>query len=439
MNDIKKEFPAKVLFVDDEENILRALTRLLMDEPYEVLTANSGKEGIDVLQRNPDVGLIVSDQRMPEMSGVEFLTRSRELAPDALRMVLTGYADITAAVDAINKGGAYRYVAKPWKDEELIQIIREGVSRHALERENRRLTKIVQQQNEELKQWSAELVQLVQQQTIDIQNQNKSLAALNDRLKKNYLDTILSFSQLLEFRYKTARTHARNVADVSKGMARALKLPDEDVETITIAALLHDIGKIGVSDALLHRDHDSMGPEDRSEYMLHPVRGQMAIDAIEDLRKAGVLIRHHHESYDGSGFPDKLKGADISVGARIISLADFFDNTMSGLRVRNAVEVALAAARKEAGKRFDPELLPVLEPQARETYPDVAPQSDAIELELSYRDLREGMILAKEVRSGTGLLLLGKGITLTSRNIHAINRYFQIDPPRGNIFVMVRR
>jgi len=439
MEPAKPEAQEKILFVDDEENILNSLRRLLMDEPYELLTANSGREGLETLKRNPDVGLIVSDQRMPEMSGVEFLMQSRELAPDALRMVLTGYADINAAVDAINKGGAYRYAAKPWKDDELIQIIREGVTRHALQLENKRLTGVVRQKNEELKKWNAELEYLVQQQTVDIQNRNKSLAALNDRLKRNFLDTILSFSQLLELRDKTARTHSRNVAEVSKNMARAMMLPAEEIEAVAIASLLHDIGKIGFSDSLLTQDYASMGPDGRSEYALHPVRGQMALDAIEDLRMAGVLIRHHHESYDGTGFPDKLKEQDIPLGARIISIADFFDNSLGRLQVRNAVDIALAAVRKELRKKLDPDLYPFLEVQVRETYPNVAPQTDAIELELNYRDLREGMVLAKEVRSGTGLLLLGRGVGLTSKNIQAINRYFQIDPPRGNIYVLVRR
>jgi len=96
-----------ILFVDDEQNILRAITRLFLDEPYELLTAPSGVEGLALLRERPDIGVIVSDQRMPGMSGAEFLEQSRTLVPDAVRIVLTGYADVTAAMDAINKGGAW--------------------------------------------------------------------------------------------------------------------------------------------------------------------------------------------------------------------------------------------------------------------------------------------------------------------------------------------
>jgi len=120
----------KVLFVDDEENILRAISRLFLDEPYVVLTAISGAAGLEVLRREPDVCVIVSDQRMPGMSGAEFLAQSRTVTPDAVRLVLTGYADIAAAVDAINKGGAWKYLAKPWKDEEFLQTVREALERY---------------------------------------------------------------------------------------------------------------------------------------------------------------------------------------------------------------------------------------------------------------------------------------------------------------------
>jgi DNA-binding NtrC family response regulator len=138
----------RVLFVDDEKNILNAVKRLFMDEPFEVLTADSGAAGLDVLKQNPDIGVIVSDQRMPGMSGAEFLEQSRPVSPEAVRIVLTGYADITAAVDAINKGGAWKYLSKPWKDDHLIEVVREAAENFSLRRENRRLTEIVNRQNE---------------------------------------------------------------------------------------------------------------------------------------------------------------------------------------------------------------------------------------------------------------------------------------------------
>ena len=132
MHETADTAPVRALFVDDEENILKALQRLLMDEDFEVLTASSAKEGLQLLLQTENVGLIVSDQRMPEITGVQFLEQAKEMVPEALRIMLTGYADLTATMDAINRGGAYRYITKPWNDEELIQTIRDAVQQYRL-------------------------------------------------------------------------------------------------------------------------------------------------------------------------------------------------------------------------------------------------------------------------------------------------------------------
>src|SRR5271157_4062858 len=184
MTDQQKE-TIRVLFVDDEENVLKSLRRLFLDEDIEILTASSGKEGLDLL-KGKEVSVIVSDQRMPEMTGVEFLEKSNKISPNSVRILLTGYADITAVVSAINKGGVYRYITKPWNDTDLIISVLNAVERYRLVKENRRLTELTKKQNEELKKWGAELELYVQQQTIDLTNQNKELKKLTGKLKKNF-------------------------------------------------------------------------------------------------------------------------------------------------------------------------------------------------------------------------------------------------------------
>src|SRR4030042_5326384 len=175
MNETKIETPVRVLFVDDEENIRRSIKRLFMEESYEILTANSGEEALKLLKDHQNIGLIVSDQRMPGMQGVDLLKQATDLSPDTLRIMLTGYTDINAAIEAINKGGAYQYITKPWKDDELIQIVRDGVYRYSLIRENKRLTELVKRQNEELRQWNDQLQSRVQEQPIEIRETQKQL------------------------------------------------------------------------------------------------------------------------------------------------------------------------------------------------------------------------------------------------------------------------
>ena len=428
----------KVLFVDDEENILKSLRRLFADEGVEALTFSASAEALDALREEEDVGVIVSDQRMPGTTGVQFLEQARAIRPDAIRVLLTGYADVEAVIGAINRGGAYRYITKPWREDELVQTVKEGVRIYTLSRENRRLSGIIKAQNEELKNWNEQLQFFVQEQTLDIQRKNEALEKLNEGLKKNFKSTISAFSSLIELRSRLESGHSKNVAEVSVGVARAMGLPAEEVERIAVASLLHDIGNIGFSDVMLQLPPEKMSEDELEEYRRHPVRSQAAIDHIDNLREAGVLARHHHERFDGSGFPDGLKGDAIPVGARIIAAADFVDRTA---RLKDACADIGLLAREVArggGSRFDPEILPFLEKVVAEKFKDLCAEESA-EMELFPEDLRPGMVISRDVRSGTGILLLKTGVELDEGRLQAVRRFYQIDPAKKGIFVLVRR
>ncbi len=430
---------ASVLFVDDEENILKSIGRLFLDEPYELITAGSGREALELLNRSRSVAVIVSDQRMPGMSGTEFLEKARELAPDAVRIVLTGYADVNAAVDAINKGGVQRYIGKPWNDDELLAVIREAVSRHDLTEENKRLTEIVHRQNAELRRWNSQLEVFVQEQTIEITKKNDELKRFNERLKSNFRDIIESLAGLLELRDKTTMNHSRNVSEMAVKAAWAMDLPAAEVEQIAVASLLHDIGKIGMLDLLLFKSPETMSAEERKDYMQHAVRGQVAIDGIEDLRAAGILIRHHHEAYNGAGFPDKLQGNSIPVGSRIIAAADFYDRTFMQSADAQALERAMRSVNAVAGKILDPDICRLMEVPFRETYAQVVPRTGMVELEIPLKDLSAGMVVSRDILSGTGVLLMSKGTAFDAKNIQALKRYEQVDPAKQGVYIWARK
>lgn len=435
MHEMLEPAPVRVLFVDDEENILKSLARLFMDEDFEVITASSARDGLRILMETEDVGVIVSDQRMPEITGVQFLGQVREMVPDALRIMLTGYADLSATMDAINRGGAFRYITKPWNDEELVQTIRDAVNQYRLVQENRRLTKIVNQQNEELKEWNANLKQRVLDQTVQIRKSNEELRCINERISSNFHGTIQAFASLIELRDKEGRNHAKNVAALAAGIAISMKLPPEEVETIKIAGMLHDIGKIGITDQFIAMDAIDQDGEGTDHYRLHPVRGQAAIDAVEDLRSVGVTIRHHHERFDGTGFPDRLAGDAIPLGARIVSIADFADRAASRSSRSGAIDHALAMVKRELETRFDSALFNHLEKQVKTLYADIKLEARMVEEEIDPRELVSGMILARNLVSGTGLLLLNAGTELDRAKIGLIRRYSLLDPPKGGIIV----
>ncbi|MFZ5760010.1 MAG: response regulator [Thermodesulfobacteriota bacterium] len=188
--------PHTILFVDDEKSILKALTRLFLDENYRILTAQSGREALTLLASGEKPTVIISDQRMPEMGGAEFLAEAKKILPDSIRMVLTGYADITAAVDAINIGGVYRYILKPWNDEDLKLTIREAISRFELVEENRTLTWEIEQRNRELAELNAALEQRVEERTRELRKLVKELEGRN-RIQQ-YLMQIHPLDDLLQ-------------------------------------------------------------------------------------------------------------------------------------------------------------------------------------------------------------------------------------------------
>ncbi|HCC54180.1 MAG TPA: two-component system response regulator [Desulfobulbaceae bacterium] len=428
----------KLLFVDDEENILRSLRRLFMDEEVEIFTASSGAQGLEILAREAGVGVIVSDQRMPEMTGVDFLEKSKAISPQSIRILLTGYADVNAAIDAINRGGAFRYLNKPWNDDELVHSVMGAMQMYHLLAENKRLTATVKQQNAELKKWNTELEAIVQEQTMELQKGYDSLQVVNSRLRANFKNTIVAFSGLIELRNKRMRTHSRNVAEISVNVAKKLGLESEERETIMVAALLHDIGKIGIPDIMLARETEQMNFAEREEYLQHPVRGQAAIDRIEELREVGRIIRSHHENYNGSGFPDGLKKADIPLGARIITLVDYIDKKSGKVVGAKGFEFMRKEVELLRGTLFDPHLVPVVLAQAEDFYKKNRPKTDHIETELLPGDLEEGMEVSRDVFCGTGLLLLTKGTVLAKHNILLLKRYYELDPPNQGVFVSVK-
>lgn len=437
MSEHAAQVEVKVLFVDDEKNILSSLRRLTMDENYETLVANSGAEGLEIIEAEEHISLVVSDQRMPEMTGAEFLAKARDLRPDVPRVVLTGYADVGAAIDAINKGGACRYIKKPWDDQELLQIIRGEVDRYRLSRENERLQAIIKSKNDELEEWNKKLKGRVLDQTSEIREKSEKLYSQNTRLKKTLRGTIEALSNLMELRAKSMVSHSENVARLVEEMAKGMGLGVEETDCALEAALLHDIGKIGIPDNLLKMSVEDMESGDLEQYMKHAILGQTAIDGIVDLRPAGILIRHHHEHFDGSGYPDGKIRDNIPLGSRMIALADCADSLLGANPSQAAVKKALGTIKKLCGSRFDPQLYPHLEKPLFELYGQVVYDDGKIGKILDPNELRPGMILAEDLYSGTGLMLLKKGTDLQTPHLESIHRYHRLDPFPGGVTVMV--
>lgn len=165
----------RILCVDDEASILKALRRIFLETAYEVMTAASGEEGLNVLAQSPPIQVVISDYRMPGMTGVDFLREVRRRWPETVRIVLSGFADTASIVAAINEGEIYRFIPKPWNDEDLKIAIANAVERFALHRRNDELAAALLEKNAELERINAELERLVEERTRDIAFQGRVL------------------------------------------------------------------------------------------------------------------------------------------------------------------------------------------------------------------------------------------------------------------------
>ncbi|MBN1576555.1 MAG: response regulator [Chitinispirillaceae bacterium] len=169
----------KILFVDDEQNVLTAIKRMLFDEPYEQLYASSGEEALALIARHP-VGVIISDMRMPVMDGVSLLEKSCEILPDAVRIILSGQSDMFSVMQAINRGGIWRFISKPWNDDDMKCTIRNALDLYAVRRERLRLLEELAQKNRQLESVNSELERRVLQRTALIEAQKRLLHQMID-------------------------------------------------------------------------------------------------------------------------------------------------------------------------------------------------------------------------------------------------------------------
>jgi putative nucleotidyltransferase with HDIG domain len=338
-----------VLFVDDEVNILKALQRLLRMEEMNVICASRASEALDLLEKNP-AQVVVTDQRMPEMSGVDFLAQVRERYPDIVRMMLTGYTEMNVAVDAINRGEIYRLITKPWNDDELRATIRQAFDHADLKAEIKRLNQVTREQNFKLQDMNRNLEGKVRDRT-------KQLAQKHQQLRTAYIQTIGALAEAVDAKDAYTRGHSERVGVYASKIAREMNFEKDFIERVYIAGLLHDVGKIGVRDSVITKP-DRLTMEEYEEIKMHPEIGAKILEPVDFLKDVAPCVRHHHEWFDGStrGYPARLKGDRIPLPSRVILVADTVEAMTSDRPYRKALplEAVVAEVHKYSSTQFDP-------------------------------------------------------------------------------------
>jgi putative nucleotidyltransferase with HDIG domain len=334
-----------VLFVDDEGPILRAIQRSLRNESIKVLTAQTSSEALDMIEREP-VAVLVSDQNLDSESGAALLGRVRERRPDIVRLMLTGQRDMDVAIDAVNQGGIQRLLTKPWSDADLRSAIRQALETYELQREVEHLHRVTRDQNRELADWNQTLERKVQHRTLE--------------LRRAYVETVRALAEAVDAKDAYTRGHSERVGIYASRISRELGCSNRLIERIYLAGLLHDIGKIGVPDAVLLKPRRL----DEAESLImaqHPEIGARILEPVRFLADIVPCVRHHHEWYDGSsrGYPERLAGVAIPLASRIIQVSDTVEAMSSDRPYRKGLPLdrVTEELRLYSGTQFDPEVV----------------------------------------------------------------------------------
>ena len=306
-----------VLVVDDEPHILKQLSKVLIDCGYEIACAQGGVEAIERMKLQ-EFDILLADVVMPDMSGLELIEKALSFGKNTLVILMSGYADVPMAREALDKGGA-DLICKPFPMFAIPIAIERNLRRRQIE-----LNRIIKQRN------------------------------------KLLLESIKALSTAMGTREQHTAKHCERMTTSALILADTLGLSEADRSTLELAAYMHDVGKIGISDATLMKP-DSLSETEWIEMRKHPDIGSHILSNIEELSDLSLIIRHHHERVDGTGYPDGLSGEQIPLLSRILAIADAFDAMTSDRPYRRAMteDQALSQLEEGAGTQFDSELVEI--------------------------------------------------------------------------------
>ncbi len=323
--------PTKILIVDDDSSVRDVISVLLGEEGYACTAVASAEAALD-LSRSAEYSLVISDVRMPGKDGVWLLERLRDSHPDTAVVMLTAFGDTEAAVECL-RGGAADYLLKPPKVTDLVRAIERALGRRRLELARQKYRRSLENR--------------VREKTAELSR------ALRD-LETTYSQTLWSLVAALDAREHETSDHSQRVVRYSIALAKKLGFPERDMPDLGRGALLHDIGKIGVPDAILLKPGE-LDPDEWLVMRRHPQIGFDILKSIDFLGVSADMVLCHQERLDGGGYPRGLKGDEIPVPARIFALADTFDAMTSNRPYRKALspEEARREIARCAGTQFD--------------------------------------------------------------------------------------
>ena len=417
----------QVLCVDDEQNILRAIKRALFSLDVDLTLADSGEKALAVMKEKP-IHVVISDMKMPGMTGAELLEQVAAHYPDTFRVVLTGFADIDATIKAVNQGRIHRYLQKPWDNQELINTIEEGLERIKLKDENARLQKLTKLQNAKLKEVNNSLEQVVQKRTKQIKAALRRIEQRNAALEQ-VLFNVISINPDIDGKF------AIEVSELATKLANLLECSKEETNVIRYACLIGEFGLLGLKPEHYRPAFNKLSYQQQKNYLSQTKLAKTILAPAEHLREVSDILEYQFEYYNGAGLY-KLVATQIPIGARILAVARDYWRMVSG-RITGQPMTPIEARvelKKHRNTRYDGNVLDILLNTKDIDKPSY------IENRLSTEELKPGMVLSKNLYNESHILLLPEGHVFTDATIAKLaqyerehNRFFDIAVERNGM------
>lgn len=332
-----------ILLVDDDIMTLNSL-RVVLDEipNINVKTATSGEEAIEIIYSNK-IDLVISDQIMPSMSGIELFHYMRDEFPDIVRILITGVMDVKVAIDAINNGSVYNFLSKPWDKESLKLKVFKGLEHRELIINNKMLNQRLTKKNEELEKINSKLEEKVKERTKQIEDQIYQI--------------LQSLMIALEEKDKYTKGHSQRVEKYAMAVAEEMSLSKKEKEQLSMSAKLHDIGKIGIPESILNKP-SGLSDGEFSIIKKHPEKSAKILSPLKALEIIAEVTKKHHERYDGNGYL-KCSKEDIPLLSHILMVADTYDAMTSSRAYRKAItkQKAIEEIKNCSGSQFHPNVV----------------------------------------------------------------------------------
>jgi adenylate cyclase len=422
----------RILCVDDEEHIVASLKRALRKEG-EIFTALSSKEALEILKMQ-EIDLLITDMRMPEMTGADLLIETNKLGLNPARLLLTGHADMELLQQAINEGRLDRYLRKPWENEDLQAAVRQELHKRGLERRNEELTHELSLKNEVLNELNKNLEAKVEERTTELRASHAQLEASLAELKQSQKATARIFYNLLSLSGQLGGNQAILTGKLCTLIATRLRLDKERIGQIRLAGILGDLGLLCMDSTLRNEPWYALKEEQRQTSMTHPSFAVEAMAPATHLNEAATAIKYQFERFDGKGAPEKLNAQEIPIAARILTISRDYIRTLHGVMQKGRLSSfsAFREVERASGHIYDPQLVEILQEVIPQLNEEVVEKDERI---LSTSNLQPGMTLSRDLFNSRSILLLPSGKRLTPTIIDRLHSIEEADDTFLDVYV----